>query len=161
IQLTSSDISKVQVPDTVILPAGSTQAVFTATIQDNALADGTQIATISAAAPDFFAEPGRIVIHDNEVNRLTVSLSPGRAREGDGVLTTAGQVRLLASLQTNLTVTLISSDETELMVPPAITIPAGEFTAAFDLTIADDAEPDGAQTVTVTASAPSHASDSA
>jgi uncharacterized repeat protein (TIGR01451 family) len=263
VHLASSDISKVQVPAVVILPAGSTQAVFTVTIPDNALADGTQIATITATTPGFFAEPGRITIHDNEVNRLTVSLSPGRAREGDGVyrrmgvvraaskaardveveltssdiskvrvpsqvmlrtgehraefdvfimddvkldgpktvtitahvenwedghdslvvedndvpglrvslpesasegngvLTNAGRVQLLASLQTNLTVTLTSSDETELIVPRLVTIPAGEFTAVFNLTIVDDAAPDGEQTVTVTASAPSHPSASA
>jgi len=260
VRLFSSDISKIRVPDRIILPAGSTQAVFSVTILDNGLPDGTQTATVNAAAADFFVEPGRIAIRDSNVNRLSVSIWPRGAREGDGlyrkmgavkaaakaprdvhvkltssdlnearvpaeviipagehkaefeilivddtsldgtkivtitahvdnwedgrdtlavedndvaglkiflpesasegngVLTNAGQIRLLASLETNLTVTLASGDETELTVPPSVTIPAGEFTANFNLTIVDDREADDAQNVTVTASAPFHPS---
>ena len=56
---------------------------------------------------------------------------------------------------------LQSSDGTELTVPATVTIPQGETSAAFDLTVLDDGFLDGTQAVTVTASAETWESGSA
>ena len=81
---------------------------------------------------------------------------PTTATEGNGVLAGAGQVRLLASLATNLDISLSSSDTNEVTVPPGVTILAGRTNAAFDLTIVDDAELDGTQTATISSWAPGY-----
>ncbi len=50
-------------------------------------------------------------------------------------------------------VTLTSSDKSEVRVPASVTIPAGQLTAAFSLTVEDDAILDGTRFATVTAAA--------
>src|SRR5262249_8777675 len=88
-----------------------------------------------------------------------VSLSmPTNAVEGDGVLAGAGRVTISAMLPANLVVSLISSDRTEVTVPPTVTVTAGQTNAVFDVTIVDDNILDGTQTATITAAAPGYAS---
>jgi uncharacterized repeat protein (TIGR01451 family) len=84
---------------------------------------------------------------------LTLSLVvPTNAAEGDGVL--SGTVTCSLPPGNDLVVTLSSSDTSEVTVPQTVTIPAGETSASFNLTIVDDAILDGTQTATITASAP-------
>jgi len=68
------------------------------------------------------------------------------------VLTGQGMVSIPGTLDSDLTVSLASNDTTEVTVPSTVTISAGQTSATFDLTIVDDTEIDGTQTVTVTAS---------
>lgn len=83
---------------------------------------------------------------------LTVTV-PESATEGDGVLTGQGTVSIPGSLGSDLVVSLTSSDITEVTVPASVTMVAGQTSVTFDLTVVDDAEIDGTQSVTVTASA--------
>jgi hypothetical protein len=83
---------------------------------------------------------------------ITVSLPPS-AVEGDGMLVEQGAVSILWARATDLLIDLESSDTTELTVPATVTIPQGQTSATFDLTIVDDGVHDGTQTVTLTASA--------
>jgi hypothetical protein len=55
-------------------------------------------------------------------------------------------------------VSLASSDAAEAAVPASVTIPAGETSVIFPITIPDDAELDGTKAVLITASAPDCAS---
>ena len=59
----------------------------------------------------------------------------------------------MASLPTNVVVSLSSSAPADLIVPATVTIPAGQFSASFDLTVVDDSELEGTQSVAVNASA--------
>ena len=52
-----------------------------------------------------------------------------------------------------MTVTLSSSDLSELTVPATVDIPAGAASAIFDVTVVDDLDVDGDRPATVTASA--------
>ena len=152
VNLSSSDNTAVQVPASVILPAGQTSVAFSATIVDDTLIDGDQSATITAHVPNWTDAQAIVVVHDNEATNLVVTL-PVTAREGDGTLPNAGTVRISGTLTTNLTVSLLSSDTTELTVPLSMTIFAGQTSGTFSPTVIDDTEVDGPQTVTVTASA--------
>ena len=87
-------------------------------------------------------------MHDNEIAVLAVEV-PSNAAEGDGLLSSSGTVRVDAAVDDDVVVWLTSSDATEVAVPAAVTIPAGQTSAVFDLTIADDGEIDGTQTVTI------------
>ena len=83
---------------------------------------------------------------------LTVTV-PENATEGDAVLSDHGAVGIPGTLENNLVVSLASDDTTELTIPSTVTISAGQTLAPFDLTIVDDSDVDGSQSVTVTASA--------
>jgi uncharacterized repeat protein (TIGR01451 family) len=152
VNLNSSDTSAVQVPASAIFLAGQTSVVITATIVDDTLIDGDRTATITAHVPNWTDAVTNVIVHDNETTNLAVTL-PATAREGDGNLANAGTVRIFGTLATNLTVSLLSSDTTELIVPPTMTILAGQTSGTFTPTVIDDTEVDGPQTVTVTASA--------
>jgi uncharacterized repeat protein (TIGR01451 family) len=155
VALTSSNPNEVRVPSTVTLQAGKHSAPFSVFIVDDSKVDGTRRTTVTAHVQNWEDGSDIIEVRDNDVPELRVSLPP-RAGEGNGVLTNAGSVRLLATLETNLTVTLASGDPSEITVPPSVVVPAGHESVEFDITVIDDSEADGAQSVTVTASAPGH-----
>jgi uncharacterized repeat protein (TIGR01451 family) len=149
--LSSSDTTEIQVPASVTIPSGQTSAVFTATVVDDNQLDGPQSATVTAHVQNWTDGSATITVLDN-VN-LTVTL-PASAPENAGVLTNAGSVRIPGASSTNLIVSLTSGNPARLTVPPSVTIPAGQLSNAFNLTLVDNSLQDGHQTVTVTASAP-------
>ena len=57
------------------------------------------------------------------------------------------------TLTSNLTVNLTSADTTDLSVPATVTIPAGQTTASFDVTLVSNGLRQGPETVAVTAAA--------
>jgi uncharacterized repeat protein (TIGR01451 family) len=152
VNLTSSDTSEIQVPSTVTIPAGQTSVNFNLTVVDDTLIDGDRSAIITAHVANWTDGAATVIVHDNENNQLAVAL-PQQAREGDGLLRNAGVVSLSGTLPTNLVVSLLSDDLTELTVPPSVTILAGQISAAFNLTVVDDPIVDGSQLVHVIASA--------
>ncbi len=89
----------------------------------------------------------------------TIQLTlPAYATEGDGLLGAQGQLAVNPAPADDVTVTLVSSDAGELLVPASVLVPAGQTNVTFDLTVGDDALADGSQYVTVTASAEGYSS---
>jgi hypothetical protein len=76
---------------------------------------------------------------------------PSSGSEGDTIM--QGTVSIPGILAGDLVVSLASDDGSEVTVPVDILIAGGHTSASFDVTIVDDGELDGNQTVTVTASA--------
>lgn len=76
---------------------------------------------------------------------------PPIVTEGDGVLVGKGAVILKEALKGDLVVMLASSNPSEVSVPGRMTIPAGQTSASFDLTVWDDTQIDGPQAVRVSA----------
>jgi len=137
---------------TATVPAGQFDATFAVTIVDDSVIDGPQEATLSADVQNWVVGSATLTVQDNEHTNIAVLL-PDWTGEGDGVLADAGEAVLSGSVTSAVTVSLESSDLTELTVPATVTIPAGASGATFDLTIENDADADGQQTATVTASA--------
>lgn len=85
---------------------------------------------------------------------LALSLAlPASATEGVGVLVGQGTATLSAVRPAAVVVTLVSSNPAEASVPATVTVPAGQLSAPFNVTIGNDAVVDGPQTVIVSASA--------
>ncbi len=156
IALSSSDTTEVQVPATVILPAGETSVTFAVTLPDDDLLDGPQAATITAAVPGYTAAVIEAQVLDNEGTTITLTL-PVSATEGSYVY---ANVTLPGKAVSPVTVTLSSSDTTELGNATG-TIPAGQSSGSFYVGGVNDTLTDGAQTVTLTASSPGFTSGSA
>jgi subtilisin family serine protease len=108
--------------------------ILTITSTDRAGNRGSDIITI-----EYF--PPRIVY-------ITV---PDIALENVGTI--QGTVSVQESFPYDIIVSIMSSDDSEIIVPTSITIPAGQVAVTFDLMVVDDGEIDGDQKVTVTASA--------
>ncbi|OYW29537.1 MAG: hypothetical protein B7Z47_04705 [Chthoniobacter sp. 12-60-6] len=92
-----------------------------------------------------------LTITDDETTTLTFTL-PASALESAGAAAGTGTVTLGMVPAMDITVSLASSDLTELTVPATVVVPAGSASASFALTTVDDLFIDLAQTVTVTAS---------
>ena len=89
-------------------------------------------------------------VHDYHTAVLTLNM-PATALEGAGLLAGAGTLTASAAPARNIVVTLTSNNTTEVSVPTTITLPAGQTSVSFNLTIGDDYTVDGTQTVMVTA----------
>lgn len=84
----------------------------------------------------------------------TLSLNlPSITTEGAGVLSGQGSATISAAQASDLIVTLASSDTSVVTVPASVTIPAGQTSATFSVTVIDDAVINGTRNVIVTASA--------
>ncbi|MBN1868844.1 hypothetical protein JW916_16315 [Candidatus Sumerlaeota bacterium] len=150
VSLTSNDVSEVTAPTSVTVLSGHDAAFFDLTVVDDAVIDGTQVATITASVTNWTSGTETIQVLDNEDNALALSL-PSDVNEGDGVV--QGGVSISGAVETDLTVTLSSSDPGVAAVSASTTIPAGSVSSAFDITIPDDLLFDGAQTANLTANA--------
>lgn len=148
VSLSSSNTSKATTPATLTIPANQSSAAFDLTIVDNAVLDGTQNVIITAAAPGFDSGLGTLAVQDNETATLTVT-APATATEGVG--TVQGTLQVGASPSAAVTVALSSSDTTSLQVPAFVTIPAGQTSASFAITIIADNQIRGTRPVTITA----------
>lgn len=84
---------------------------------------------------------------------VMVSIDPASFSEGDGAAAAVGTVSRGGDLTEELEVSLVSDDESELMVPETVTILVGQASQNFDVTAVDDEEQDGTQEVTISASA--------
>ena len=152
VSLISSDPTELQVSAFAILSARQTTANFKVTVINDPEIDGEQVVTLKAQVPGWLSGVREVTVRDDEFRVLTINL-PAAAREGDGALGGAGSVSIAGTYSNHVVVRLVSSDTSELLVPPSLTIVAGRTNAAFSLIVVNDPDSDGPQQVTVTANA--------
>ena len=150
VSLTSSNGAVLQVPASVVIPAGQTSASFTITILDDRIINGTHSATITGHVANWTDGTALIAVDDNEDNSLFLNLALQVTEGGTGT----GEVQTSGTLLTPLTVSLGSSDPAHLTVPPTVTIPAGADSATFTLTAPNNALTEGTRVVSISATAP-------
>ena len=148
VQLFSSDTTGVTVPATVTIPAGQTSVSFNVTMHDNHVIEGNRQITVSALMDTW--TPGSATMTDIDNDASVAVALPASGWKGQ-TLTNAGSVTLGGALTTALTVSLSSSDSTELSVPATVIIPAGQRTATFTVTLLNDGRHTGPLTEQVTA----------
>ncbi len=153
VALNASAPADILVPATVVIPAGQTSAVFFITVVDDNRVDRTQNVTLTADVPNWSGANALISVVDNEPTNLTVTL-PAVVSEDAGVLTGAGSVRISGTLTNGLLVSLVSSIPGRLAVPSTVTIPGGQLSNTFNITLLDNDLQDGNQSASVTASTP-------
>lgn len=103
--------------------------------------------------PQPFALIARGAIQESLPQKNLNVFIPEKVNEGDGILKDNGMVSIPNPIEKKLIVYLSSSDETEIVVPPSVDIPAGQTKAHFDIQIVEDTSNDGSQTVIIEANA--------
>ena len=156
VSLSSNDISEATVPTSVEIPAGQASVIFNIDAVDDAVVDGTQVVTLTAAALAHADGTDNLDVTDDDLAELTLEVAVAAVSEGDGASATTATVSRNTDTTAALTVNLSSSDTSEAMVPVSVQIPAGQASTSFDIDAVDDALVDGTQVVTITASAASH-----
>ena len=156
VSLAGSNASEATVPPTVTIEAGKASADFAVSAVDDTAADGTQFVTFTASATGFVSAAKQVSVTDNDVAvplAITLSVWPGSFSEASGSAAATATVTRTGPVDSPLLVSLASSDATEAAVPATVTIEAGQASADFTVSAVDDATIDGAQDVTITASA--------
>lgn len=159
VNLSSSRPSRLTLPASILIPAGQRRAYFTLLSPENGLIQNPASVSVTATLGSGASDMRLMTILDNESRVITLSLFYTELSEGSLPVSSASYVILNTATAEPLTFQLSSSDETELTVPTTVIIPAGSsISDAFTLTPVNDADFDGSQTVTLTASAPSFTS---
>ncbi len=153
VSMASSDLSELQLPTTVVIPAGQASLSIAATVLDDALLDGSQTVVVTASASGYESSSQTLQVRDAEALSLTVDTT-SLSEAGGVVNVVLARSNLDNSLP--LTVTLTNSDTTEISVPLTVTIPANQAGVSMQWTAVDDSLLDGLQNVTVTALAPGY-----
>jgi hypothetical protein len=155
VNLSSSDTTELTVPCCIYIQAGQTSATFTASVPDDTIIDGPQSVNVTAHVANWTDGLATTTVLDDDTN-ITVTLFLGNdiAIEGLGTKTNGLQVRLGGFTSNDVVVQLISSDITEAIIPSSVLIRAGQQTVNTNITLPDDSETDGTQSVTITATAP-------
>jgi hypothetical protein len=154
VTLTSSNPQTVTVPQTVTIPAGQTSASFPVGTINNGVAVGTQTATLTASATGELSGSDLLTITDSNVPTLSLTLSSHSLDELAANPAATGTVTRNTPTDSALVVTLLSNSTNKITVPVNVTIPAGQASATFPLTVIDDHQIDGNANATITASVP-------
>ena len=151
---------KIDFPSSVTIPANQAEVYLWIDAVDNDLLDGPQIATIqtSATTPGISFGEDSVLVLDQE--RLTFTVSPAKVSEAAGVAASTGTLtRWNTDISAALTVSVSSSDTSELTVPATVTILANETSVTFLINAIDDVIVDGDQSVVITVSAAAYGVD--
>ncbi|XZE37004.1 dockerin type I domain-containing protein [Pirellulaceae bacterium SH501] len=149
VTLFSSDSTEVAIPATVTLPAGVASVQVPVRAVDDSLMDGSVSVQLRAQAGAVVSNVLSVNVTDHETLSLTATRSSFREDEGAGVsvLTVA---RSNSDTQLPITVSLVSSDLSELSLPSSVVIPAGQASVTVGVSAVDDNLFDGSQSVQVT-----------
>ena len=144
VQLISGDTSRLTVPATVTLPAGQTTVNFNATLlDDHVIEAGPTPVAVTAQTENWTSGSATVSLLDDD-RTMTLAL-PASGWEGQ-TLTGTGTVQIGGTLTSDLVVSLLSADTAELTVPATVTIPHGQRTATFDVTLHSNGLRQGPQT---------------
>ena len=151
VNLASSDTSEITVPATVTIPAGQNSAPCNLTPIHDGVADGNQLATVTASAGGFVSASNTVLVTDVDTPRLFLTASATTLLEGGAdVIVTVTRETVTSQ---PLTVTLASSSPSQLSTPVSVTIPASAPSAVFNVSAVDDTLVEGPRGYLLTASA--------
>ncbi len=149
ITLTSSDPTRLNVPATVVLPAGQTTVAVPINALTSSLLEGPEAITITASGATYFSASEVVTVHSTQAAVLSVSLPASMAKNGGSV---TGTVTCSSAPAQDVVVSLASSLTSALTVPATVTILAGHTSATFTATIINNTVLTGNVSVNVTAS---------
>jgi hypothetical protein len=157
VMLTSSDSTEITVPPSVILPVGQTSVVFNLTVIDDGEIDGTRPVSLTAHVDNWTNGVAGLSVLDNESTNLSLELIYlGPLQEGFPTITNLGRVGLSGTLTTNFVVQLTTTSSqgpAKLIVASPLIIIAGQTNVTFAASFLENTNFDGAQPVTLSASA--------
>jgi uncharacterized repeat protein (TIGR01451 family) len=151
--LTSSDTTEIQVPSSIVVPAGQTSIAFNITVINDIELDGPQTARITAHVQNWTDGFADITVADDDTNTVFVAFSAPGATFFEGSGAVSATVRLGGTVTSNVTVSLTSSMPNKLSVASSVVVPAGSNSVLLPITVPDDSNFDGTQIVTITPSA--------
>ena len=142
----------------VMIPVGASSAAVTLTPIDDALFEGSEVATLTLQSNAAYTlgtpSAATVTISDNDTPTVTVSATDAAAAEAGsdvGVYTLTRTGPTTAALTVNYAMSGTASDGADYpTLGTSVTIPVGASSAAVTLTPIDDAAFEGSETATLT-----------
>ncbi len=145
-----SSSSRLFVPTSVIIPAGSNSRSFTLQAVNNSLIELPGLIFVSATASGFTGSSSSTTVFDDDTPTVTLTLAQTNVSESAGPQATVGTVTRSPVGSGQAFISLQSSDTAKAMVPSSVTIPGGQASASFYVSAFDNAVADGPHTVLIT-----------
>lgn len=143
--LGSSDPGRFRVPASVTVDAGALSAVFHGEAPENRRIEATLSASVTARSPGASEASASVLVQDNDLPAVTLTLMDRVVSEGAGAAATTATVTRDPAGPYPLPLELFSTNTTAARIPPRVIIPAGQATVTFPVVAVDDGEVDGTQ----------------
>ena len=148
----SADSTEVALPSTVLLPAGSSSVVVPVYSVSDGVADGDRSVSIMASAAGYIGADSTLTVEDDDVSALTLTLASPSVDETAGSLT--GVIhRNSGDIGFPLDVSVASDVSGQLAFPGSVTIPAGQRSVTFDISVLDNEYRDGDRSIQISSTA--------
>jgi hypothetical protein len=137
VTLTSDDPALVEIPYTVVVPAGKTIAMFDITIKDNNWISDPKPVKIKVEARGWYSDTDIVTIYDNDPRNLKLTL-PETANENDGHLTHAAHIEIPGKYASDITIEIRNDSPQALNTPRYVLLPAGQKHTDFTISVIDN-----------------------
>lgn len=142
--------TRLQIPNSVTIPANQSGVVFYATLVNNTELDADSVATITASGDGYDAVTSSIIIEDDELPALKLTASKSDINEGETFQLT---LTVDKAPKSDVVVKLTSEDSKRFQYPQEVTIPAGQTSVTVNVTAIQNEVPNLEQANKFTVSA--------
>ena len=161
VSFASANAARVPAPATVLVPAGQTSATFTVGAANDDLTNGDELIALTATAGAYGAAAAAVTVEDDEGRLLALAITPAYVLESAGPAAATGTVTLNVASARDQVVALGNGDAARLVLPAAVTIPAGQLSATFTIDPLNNAVVDGDALVAISVQSPPYTAASA
>lgn len=152
VTLTSENNKRFSFPATVTIPAGKTSVTFDVTAVDDELPSLELSNAFTASAPKYNKAEAIVLLKDNDLPVLELTLTPNKVQENAGVVAVAGMLRRTTNTNSKITVKLTDDADGGLYFGNrTLVLDKGVEEVHFNFGPVDNAIVDGDRTYTITA----------
>ncbi|MBR1548208.1 MAG: hypothetical protein IJ637_05725, partial [Prevotella sp.] len=152
VTLTSEDTKRFSYPSQITIPAGELQATVSVTAVDNDLPNLEQSNKFLVSAAGYNKGEAIVILQDNDMPVLTLTLTPNKVSEGAGVNAVAAVLTRTGKVDNKITVRLSDDSDGALYYGNrSLEMPKGVETIYFNLGPVDNTLKDGDRTYNITA----------
>ena len=150
VSILRDDPLQAAIQPTVVMGIGESSVLVPVNVLDNSYVDGERTLTITATASGYVSSGEGLLINDDDIPQLTLTIDTTAISEGDGLFAATGTItRDTVSL--NALEVLLRRSTGDVSVPPVVYIAAGETSVTFPIHATDNGLVDGDRDVTITA----------
>ena len=152
LSITSEHPKRFRFPSSITIPAGQTEATVDITVINDDLPDTDISSAFSVHASGYEVAEAIVILKDDDLPVLTLTLTPSKVKEGDGPVSVTGILRRTTNIDKKITVHLNDNSEGELYFSQReLQLAKGVEQVTFNLGPVDNTLADGDRTYTVTA----------
>jgi large repetitive protein len=151
VSLLASRPNQFALPATAIIPASEASEIFNVWAIDNDVPELTEEVIIHASATGFVSDSDTVLIFDDDMPQLSLTLDPSLVSEGGGTLASWATVEIAEPFHQNLIIKISADTAGQVFFPSQVSIPKGHISRKFNIGVIDNAILDGDRDVDITA----------